>query len=92
MQISSILFRAITSLSVLLIIHSTLNPLYTGDSLMSSLTNSEDPDEMLLNGAFYPGLHCLLRHTLQRKKYKFYLEIVTCESSIYTMDYPMLIV
>ena len=28
---------------------------------MGTLANSEDPDEMLHNAAFYQGLHCLLR-------------------------------
>ena len=28
---------------------------------MGTLTNSEDPDEMQHNAAFYQGLHCLPR-------------------------------
>ena len=28
---------------------------------LSSLANSEDPDEMLQNAAFHQGMHCLLR-------------------------------
>ena len=28
---------------------------------MGTLTNSEDPDEMLHNAAFHQGLHCFLR-------------------------------
>ena len=28
---------------------------------MSTLANSEDPDEMQHNAAFHQGLHCLLR-------------------------------
>ena len=28
---------------------------------MSTLANSEDPDKMQHNAAFYLGLHCLLR-------------------------------
>ena len=33
------------------------------------MTNSEDPDKMLHNAAFYQGLHCLLRQnqSLERK-------------------------
>ena len=36
-------------------------PLYTSDSQMHSLTNSEDQDEMSHNATFHPGLHCSLR-------------------------------
>ena len=60
---------------------------------MSLLANSEDPDEMWHNGAFHPGLKCLVRQNdLQRKKYIFYLEIITCDPSIYTMDHSKFIV
>ena len=38
-----------------------LDPLYTGKSLMCTLTNSEDPDEMQHNAAFHQGLPCLPR-------------------------------
>ena len=41
--------------------HLTFNPLYTGNTLMGTLANSEDPDEMQHNAAFHQGLHCLLR-------------------------------
>ena len=37
------------------------NPFYIGDSLMITLANSEDPDEMLHNAAFHQGLQYLLR-------------------------------
>ena len=37
------------------------NPLSTGNPSKDTFTNSEDPDEMLLNVAFHQGLHCLLR-------------------------------
>ena len=37
------------------------NPLYTGNPLAGTLANNEDPDEMQLNAAFHPCLHCLLR-------------------------------
>ena len=33
---------------------------YTGQSLMSSLANSDDPDEMLHNAAVHQSLHSLL--------------------------------
>ena len=35
--------------------------------------------------------HCLLRKKKSSEK-EFYLEIITCYSSIYTMDYPLFIV
>ena len=37
-----------------------VNPWFTSDFRMSTLTNSEDPDEMTHNAAFHQGLHCLL--------------------------------
>ena len=37
-----------------------INCLYTGNPLMCTFTNSEDPDEMPHNAAFHQGLHCLL--------------------------------
>ena len=50
-------------------IHYSLH--YTG-SLMSTLANSEDPDEMPHNAAFHQGLHCLLdKNDLKRKTYYF---------------------
>ena len=60
---------------------------------MSTLANSDDPDEMP-HMAFHLGLNCLLRQNdLQRKTYThFYLEIITCDPSIYTMDHPKFIV
>ena len=39
----------------------SVNPLKTGNSIMGTLANSEDPDEMLHNVAFHQGLHCLLK-------------------------------
>ena len=45
---------------------------------MRSLANSEDPDEML-------------KIDLQRKKYNFYLEIITCDPSKYTMGHSKLL-
>ena len=54
-----------------------------------SLANSEDPDEMPHDAAFHQGLHYWLRQNdLNRKKYNFYLEIITCGHLIYTMDHP----
>ena len=37
------------------------NPLKIRYPKMGTLANSEDPDEMLHNGAFHQGLYCLLR-------------------------------
>ena len=60
---------------------------------MCILAKSEDPDEMLHDVAFHPDFHCMLRQNdLQRKKYNFYLEIITCDPSIYTMDHSKFIV
>ena len=44
------------------------NPLYTGDTQMSPLENSEDPDEMLHNVVFLQGLHSLIRQKLSSDK------------------------
>ena len=56
---------------------------------MLTLENSEDPDEMPHNTAFHQGLHNLLWQKLSsEKKYIFYLEIITCDPSLYTMDHP----
>ena len=40
--------------------------LYTGNPLMGTLANSEEPDQMQHYAAFHQGLHCLY---LQRQKY-----------------------
>ena len=39
---------------------------------MSTLVNSEDPDEMQHNAAFHQGLHCLLRRKRSSDKRKQY--------------------
>ena len=58
---------------------------------MSNLANSEDPDEMPHNVAFYLGLYCLLRQKQSLEKGRqFYLEII-CDSLIYTMNHPKFI-
>ena len=60
---------------------------------MCTLANHEDPDEMPHIEAFHQGLLYLLRQNdLQRTKYNFYLVIITCDPSIYTMDHPKFIV
>ena len=35
---------------------------------------------------------CKDKNVLQRKKYNFYMEIITCDPSIYTMDHAKFIV
>ena len=60
---------------------------------MSTLANSEDPDEMLHNAAFHQGLHCLPRQKQSSEKERqFYLESITCDPTIYTKDNPKFIV
>ena len=55
---------------------------------MYTSVNSEDPEEMPHNVAFHQGLHCLPRqHQSSEKKYNMFLEIITCDPSIYTMHY-----
>ena len=56
-----------------------MNPFYTSDSLVRSLANSEDLDEMPPYVAFHQGLHYL------------HVEIITFYPSVYTMDHPMII-
>ena len=48
-------------------------PLHTGGSLMCTLANSEDPDEMLHNAAFHQGLYYLLRQKTYSEKEKQFL-------------------
>ena len=54
---------------------------------MGTMTNSEDPNEMLHKAAFHQGLHCLLKAVLRENKYNIVFVIITCNSSIYTMDH-----
>ena len=59
---------------------------------MCILANSEDPDEMPHSVAFHQDLHCLLnRKQSSEKIIKSYLEIITCDPSIYTMGCAMCI-
>ena len=59
---------------------------------MCSLAKSEDLDEMPHYAAFHQGLHCLLRQKLSsEKKIHIYLEIITCDPLIYTMDHSKFI-
>ena len=60
---------------------------------MVTLANSEDPDEMLHYAAFQRGLHCLLGlKRSSEKEIQYYLEVLTCDPAIYTMDHPIFIV
>ena len=53
---------------------------------MCTLVNSEEPDEMSHNIAFHQGLYYFLRQKQSpEKEINFYLEIITCDPSIYTM-------
>ena len=57
------------------------------------MANSEDPDEMPHNAAFHQGLHCLLgQNQSSGKEIQYFLEIITCDPSIYTKDHPDLTV
>ena len=59
-----------------------------------TLANSEESDEMLLAAAFHLTLHYLLlkTKTIFEKEIQFYLEIIICDPSNYTMDHPKFIV
>ena len=60
---------------------------------MCTLANSEDPDEMPHCAAFHQGLHYLLTQSGSSKREKqYFLEIITCDPSIYTMNHPLFIV
>ena len=61
-------------------------------SKMCTLANSEGPDEMPHDVAFHQGLHCLPRQKCTSEKEIYFLEIITCDPSIYTMEHPKFIV
>ena len=62
-----------------------ISSIYTGDSKMSTFANNEDPDEMQHAATFHECLHYLLsRETII---VRFYLYILTCDPTIYTMDH-----
>ena len=57
------------------------------------MAKSEDPDEIPHNEAFHQELHCLLRQNQSsEEEIQYYLEIKTCDPSIYTIDHPDLTV
>ena len=59
-----------------------------------TLANSEDPDEMPHYAAFHLGLHYLLRQNQfsEKENIIFFLEIITCDPAIHSMDQPDLTV
>ena len=60
---------------------------------MCTLTKSEYPDEMPHYAAFHQGLSFLLRQKQSsEKEIQFYLEIITFDPSINTMDHSSFIV
>ena len=60
---------------------------------MGTLANNEDPDEMLHNAAFDLSLHCLLGQKRSSvKEIHILIEIITCDTSMYTMDHPKFII
>ena len=58
----------VLSVFTLLVSESQRCSLETGNPKMGTLANSENPDEMPHNAAFYQGLHCFLRKNLTSKK------------------------
>ena len=60
---------------------------------MGTLANNEDPDEMPHDAAFHQRLHYLVKQNRpSEKEIQYFLETITCEPSIYTMDHPDFIV
>ena len=60
--------------------------------LTGTLTNSEDPVEMLHYAAFHQGLHCLLRYKQSTgTEIHHNWEMPTCDPLKYIMDNPILI-
>ena len=64
--------------------------LKTGNPITGTfIENSEYPDEMTHNAAFRQGLQCLLRQNqYSDQKRNIFFEIITFDTSIYTMDHP----
>ena len=71
-----------------------LKPLKTGNPITGTLANREDPEEMSQYPAFHQDLHCLLGHNRSvKKETQYYLEFITCDSSIYQLTFlPLLYV
>ena len=63
--------------------------LETPKLLTGTMANSEDPDEMPHNMAFHQGLYCLQRQNQSSEtEIQKFLEIITYDLSIYTIDHP----
>ena len=57
------------------------------------MVNSVDPDKIPHMAAFHQGLHSLVsQKTIFRERNIMFVEIITCDPSIYTMDHPDLTV
>ena len=65
---SDVVYGIVVDRSKFVVILEGLNPLYTSDSKMCTLINSEDPDEMSNIETFHQGLHCLLRQKPSSEK------------------------
>ena len=60
---------------------------------LCTLANSEEPDEMPHSVAFHQDLHCLIRQNQSsEKEIQHFLEIITGDPLIYTMNNPDFIV
>ena len=69
------------------------NPFWTGNPLTGTLSNSEDPDEMLHNAAFHLGLHYLVRQSQSSKKeMQYFLAVIIYDPSVYIKDHPDFVV
>ena len=60
--------NSVNSLIISEKIKSSVNPSKIGNPLISTLANSEDPDEMPHNAAFCQGLHFLIRQNQSSEK------------------------
>ena len=58
----------VSTCSINLINRARVSPLYTSDSKICALANSEDQDEMPHNAAFHQGLHHFLRQKRSSEK------------------------
>ena len=54
----------------------------SSDSLMHTLANSEDQDEMPHNAAFHQ-VYTVISNTIFRKRIILFIEIITCDPLIY---------
>ena len=59
---------------------------------MGTLANSQDPVKIPLDTAFHQGLSVLFEYQCSDKEINYFLEIITCDPSINTMDHSYFIV